>query len=306
MGTQPADREVHREAGGGADEVSRRVTGQVGHQTGSPDRQTGGQPDGGTEEDQTDGVGWVDRQRFPGEQQAARRTAGVCTDGWLQRCSGVKCPLQRQGRPPVGTSSFSRYLGPGRMPGSRAFMGFFLPERSQRLLLTLRLPFPPLPLPPARVCRDWLPTWLTGRAGAHGSQDPMADLRLPVEDSRGPFLGQLRGTGSRDRAPACPLCVTLPGSAQRHREPGQSPSLPPMRDPSWVSSEAPGAGTEPQPAPYACPPPPSSCSLQHLQIQRTLGLRGTQARGERDPGEVTRGYLSSSPSSVKAEEGGLG
>lgn len=211
VGTQPADREVHREAGGGADEVSRRVTGQVGHQTGATDRQTGGQPDGGMEEDETDGVGWVDRQRFPDEQQAARRTAGVCTDGWLRRCSGLKYPLQRQGRPPVGTSSFSRYLGPGRMPGSRAFVGFFLPERSQRLLLTLRLPFPPLPLPPARVCRDWLPTWLTGGAGAHGSQDPVADLRLPAEDSRGPFPGQLRGAGSRDRAPACPYAWPFPG-----------------------------------------------------------------------------------------------
>lgn len=63
VGTQPADREVHREAGGGADEVSRRV----GHQTGATDRQTGGQPDGGMEEDHTDGVRRADRQRFPDE-----------------------------------------------------------------------------------------------------------------------------------------------------------------------------------------------------------------------------------------------
>ena len=167
-----------------------RVTGQVDHQTGATDRQMGGQPDGGTKEDQTDRVGWMDRQRFPDEQQAARWTVGVWTDGLLQGCSVLKCPLQRQSWPPAGTSSFSLYLGPGRMPGSRTFVGSFSFQRqvsaAVNSLSAIRPAAPPASCQcpggtPARVCEDLAPTWLPGGVGVQGSQDPMADLWLSAK-----------------------------------------------------------------------------------------------------------------------------
>ena len=132
-GGQEAGRQGGAEGGGrltGQGELTdSQATGQVDHQTGATDRQVGGQPDGRTEEDQTDRVGWVDRQRFPDDQQAAGWTVGVWTDGWPRGCSVFKRPLQRQSWPPAGTSSFSLYLGPGKMPGNRAFMGSFSFQR---------------------------------------------------------------------------------------------------------------------------------------------------------------------------------
>lgn len=164
---------------------------------GPPDgghRQTDGRTarwrDGGGSDRQTDRVGWVDRQRFPDEQQAARWTVGVWTDGWLRGCSVLKRPLQRQSWPPSGTSSFSLYLGPGRMPGSRAFVGSFSFQRevsaAVNSLSAIRPAAPPASCQcpggtPARVCKDLAPTWLPGGVGVQGSQDPVADLRLPAK-----------------------------------------------------------------------------------------------------------------------------
>lgn len=237
-----------------------RVTGQVDHQTGATDRQMGGQPDGGTEEDQTDRQteldGWTDR----GFQMSSRQPGGQWVCGQTAGCgaalsSSVRC-RGRAGHPP-GLPVLASILALAGCQAAGRLWGVFPSREKSALLLTLCLPFDPLPLPPAAsaqgvrrpVCaRTWRQLGSREELGCRAPRTPwLISGSQQSQDSRGPFLDQ----------------------AQRARAPGQSPNLPPIR----------------------APRPPAAA---HLSISRSRGPWGCRGPRQGHPGPEFKSQLSRS------------
>ena len=177
--------------------------------------------------------------RQPGGQWVCGQTA-CCR---AAPSSSVRC-RGRAGHPP-GLPVLVSILALAGCQAAGRLWGVFPSRDKSALLLTLCLPFDPLPLPPAAsaqgvrqpVCaRTWRQLGSRGEWGCRAPRTPwLISGSQQSQDNRGPFLGQ----------------------AQRGRAPGQSPNLPPIRDPR----------------------PPAAAHLSISRSKGPWGCRGHRHRG---------------------------